>query len=127
TSLSADAVMATYRNATAQVMEHLLGLGHRRIGFIFGVGSPDLGTNRMTVYRESLAKAGLPVDESLIDRCGARIEDGYQSALRLLNQQPRPTTLLVINDWLAIGALRAAAEQGLSIPQDLSIASFDDT
>ena len=77
TSFNADAVVATYRTATAQVMSHLLGLGHTRIGFIFGVGSKDLATNRMTVYQESLAGAGIPIDPELIDYSGPRIEDGY--------------------------------------------------
>jgi LacI family transcriptional regulator len=127
TSFNADAVMTTYRRATREIMAHLLRLGHRRIGFVFGVGSPDLGTNRIQVYRESLENAGISVDESLIDFCGISIEDGYQATLRLLSREPRPTALLVINDWLAIGALRAAAEKSLQVPHDLSITSFDDT
>jgi len=127
TAFNVDAVVATYRNATAQVMDHLLGLGHRRIGFIFGVGSKELATNRMAVYRESLAAAGIPADPSLIDHSGVRIEDGYRAACRLLDHTPRPTALLVINDWLAIGALRAVGERGLRVPEDISIASFDDT
>jgi len=127
TSFNVDAVVATYRNATAQMMAHLLGLGHTRIGFVYGVGSRELATNRMTIYMESLANAGVPADPSLIDHCGVGIEDGYQAALRLLDRIPRPTALLVINDWLAIGALRAVGERGLRVPEDISIASFDDT
>lgn len=127
TSFNVDAVIATYRPATAQVMAHLLGLGHTRIGFIFGVGSKELATNRMSVYQESLAGAGIPINPELIDYSGPRIEDGYNAALRLLERAPRPTALLVINDWLAIGALRAVREKGLQVPGDISIASFDDT
>ncbi len=126
-AFNVDAVIATYRNATAQVMDHLLGLGHTRIGFIFGVGSKELATNRMSIYQSSLAAANIRVDPELIDYSGVRIEDGYQAALRLLNRSPRPTALLVINDWLAIGALRAVDEIGLHVPGDISIASFDDT
>jgi len=127
TSFNVDAVVATYRNATAQMMAHLLALGHTRIGFIFGVGSKELATNRMAVYQESLIAAGIPVDPELIDYSGVRIEDGYQAARRLLARTPHPTALLVINDWLATGALRAVSEQGLRVPEDVSIASFDDT
>jgi len=127
TAFDVDAVLTTYGIATAQVMAHLLELGHTRIGFIFGVGSKDLGTNRIAAYRESLAGAGIGEDPGLIDRTGTTIEDGYHSAKRLLAQTPRPTALLVINDWLAMGALRAAAESGLRVPTDISIASFDDT
>lgn len=127
TSFNADAVVATYRTGTAQIMAHLLALGHTRIGFIFGVGSKDAATNRMAVYRDSLAGAAISIDRELIDYSGPRIEDGYQAALRLLARTPRPTALLVINDWLAIGALRAIGEKGLRVPEDISIASFDDT
>jgi LacI family transcriptional regulator len=127
TSFNADAVVATYRTATAQIMAHLLTQGHTRIGFIFGVGSKELATNRMAVYQESLIEAGIAVDPELIDYSGPRIEDGYQAALRLLARTPRPTALLVINDWLAIGALRAIGEEGLRVPEEISIASFDDT
>ncbi len=127
TSFNVDAVVATYRTATAQIMAHLLGLGHTRIGFIFGVGSKELATNRMAVYQESLTGAGLAIDPDLIDYSGPRIEDGYNAAQRLLARAPRPTALLVINDWLAIGALRAVGENGLRVPEDISIASFDDT
>ncbi|MBX3051248.1 MAG: LacI family DNA-binding transcriptional regulator [Caldilineaceae bacterium] len=126
-SLNVDAVVTTYRTATAQIMAHLLQLGHTRIGFIFGVGSKELATNRMEVYEQSLAAAGIPIDKSLIDYSGPRIEDGYQAAQRLLSRTPRPTALLVINDWLAIGALRAVGEAGLRLPEDISVASFDDT
>jgi LacI family transcriptional regulator len=57
---------------------------------------------------------------------GPGIRDGYQSALALLDQKPRPTAILVINDLLSIGALRAIKERGLRIPEDISIAGFDD-
>ena len=122
-----DGVMTSFRNAGRQVMHHLLDLGHQQIGFIFGVGSPDLGTNRMAVYHEAMMQADLPVNDALIVRCGPRLEDGYQAALHLLRLTPRPTALLAINDWLAVGALRAANQLGLTVPQDLSLASFDDT
>ncbi len=74
-----------------------------------------------------MTSAGIPADPSLIDHCGVGIEDGYRAALRLLGRTPRPTALLVINDWLAIGTLRAVGECGLRVPEDISIASFDDT
>jgi LacI family transcriptional regulator len=123
---TADRVVISYEVQTRQVMAHLLALGHRQIGFIFGVGSPALGVKRWSMYQNSLVDVGLPFDESLVDRCGVTVEDGYQAALRLLQRSPRPTALLVINDFLAIGVLRAAAEMGLALPAELSVASFDD-
>ncbi len=107
-------------------MRHLLTLGHKRIGFVNGVAVQRLSSDRMTAYRTALENAGLPFDEDLIEPCGTTIEAGYQAALRLLERTPRPTALLVINDLLAMGALRAAAVRGLRVPDDLSVAGFDD-
>jgi LacI family transcriptional regulator len=64
------------------------------------------------------------VDENLIAYCGTRIEDGYTAARDLLAHHP--TALVTVNDLLALGALRAAADCGRRVPDDLSVASFDD-
>ena len=121
-----DSVDPSYGEGMAAAMNHLLKLGHRRIGLIFGVGSPEHGGERYRHYREALLAAGLPVDERLIDACGTDIEDGYRAALRLLRLEPAPTALVAINDLLAIGARRAADELGLRVPADLSLVGFDD-
>jgi LacI family transcriptional regulator len=121
-----DSAEPNYADATAQIMRHLMELGHRRIGLVYGVANPTLGMDRLAIYREALKKAGLPSGDELIERCGTTIEAGYQATQRLLDRSPRPTAVLVINDLLAIGALRAATARGLRVPDDLSIASFDD-
>jgi len=66
------------------------------------------------------------VKEDLIINCGPTIEDGYQAAVQLLQLPEPPTAIIAINDLLAIGALRAAADLGLHIPADLSLVSYDD-
>ncbi len=121
-----DHVLPGYREGADQLMAHLLDLGHRRIGLILGVATPELGSERLTAYRSALEERGLPVEERLIERCGSALDDGYRAAIRLLQQQPRPTALVVINDLLAIGALRAVADLGLRAPTEVSVASFDD-
>ncbi len=68
----------------------------------------------------------IPEMNRLVENCGFEIEDGYQAAYKVLSRNPRPTALVVINDLLAIGAIRAANDLGLQIPKDVSIASFDD-
>ena len=120
-----DSVSADYRDATREVMSYLLSLGHRRIGLIYGVGGHELGQDRLQPYQESLKAAGIPVRAGLIAECGPTIEDGYRAALKLLKPASRPTALLAINDLLAISAVRAAADLGLSIPGDLSLVSYD--
>jgi LacI family transcriptional regulator len=119
--------LSEYVVATRELMAHLLALGHRRIGFVYGVAVYDAGFDRLNTYKQCLSEAGLPVEESLIAVCGPTIEDGYKAARRLLALDSRPSALVVIADWLALGAMRAATDLGLRIPADVSIAAFDDT
>ena len=121
-----DRVISDYRDTTLEVMAHLLSLQHRRIGFIYGIAVPDLGNDRLFAYRESLQAANLPFDPDLVVHCGSTIDDSYQAARQLLELPSRPTALLVINDFLAIGALRAARDLNLDVPQDVSVFGYDD-
>ncbi len=123
--LRVDCVVADYRAATTEAMAHLFDLGHRRIGLVFGAPL-EMGNDRLTPYRASLAAAGLPEAPELIVDCGPTIEDGYQAARRLLALAERPTAILAINDLLAVGVLRAAGDLGLHVPVDLSVVGFDD-
>lgn len=120
-----DNVVCDYRDATREVMAHLLSLNHRRIGMIYGVEAPEMGDDRLAPYKETLKAAGL-FDPALIVECGPTIEDGYQAALNLLSRPERPTALLSINDLLAMGVMRAAADLGLKIPRDVSLVGYDD-
>jgi LacI family transcriptional regulator len=120
-----DYVHQGYGAGTRALMSHLMELGHRRIGFVYGVTIPSQGLDRLAAYRQALEEAGLPYDESLVRQCGQLLEDGYQAALHLLSQPNPPTALLAINDLLAMATIRAAADLGLNIPGDVSIASFD--
>jgi LacI family transcriptional regulator len=120
-----DSVSADYGEATKEVMSYLLSLGHRRIGLIYGVGGHQLGQDRLEPYLEALKTADIPIDGDLITECGPTIEDGYQASLKLLKLASRPTALIAINDLLAIGAVRAAADLKLRVPDDLSLVSYD--
>jgi LacI family transcriptional regulator len=104
----------------------LLSLGHQRIGLIYGIAVPNLGTDRMFGYQESLLAAGLPVDPGLVVECGPTVEDSYHATLQLLKSPSRPTALLAINDFLAVGALRAIKDLGLDVPRDISLFGYDD-
>ena len=121
-----DRVETGYAAAAPALMEHLFGLGHRRIGFVQGVGSSELATNRIAMFREWYLSRGLPIDDGLIVRCGKSMADGYAATQRLLTLSPRPTAIIAINDLLAIGALRAIYEASLDVPTDISVAGFDD-
>lgn len=121
-----DRVVANYRDGTRQVMDHLLALGHRRIGFIYGVASPEVGLDRLLPYREALAARDLSAGDDLVVTCGTTMEDGYGAAERLLSLPRRPSAIIAINDLLAIAVARAANDRGLAIPRDLSLVGFDD-
>jgi len=125
-SYDIDRVVSDYRDATVEVMNHLLSLQHRRIGFVFGIAVPDFGTDRLFAYRESLQAAGLPVDPDLIVECGPTLEDSYNATRQLLELPSPPTALVAINDLLAIGALRAIRDLNLSVPEDVSLVGYDD-
>jgi len=121
-----DSVSSDYREATKEVISYLLSLGHRRIGFVYGVDDHELGLDRLEPYQESLESAGINVDSELIVECGSTIEDGYQATLKLLNLPNKPTAIIAINDLIAISTIRAAGDLGLHVPGNLSVVGFDD-
>ncbi|MBK8025812.1 MAG: LacI family DNA-binding transcriptional regulator [Chloroflexi bacterium] len=121
-----DHVVHAYDSGTRALLDHLLGLGHRRIGFVYGIAREVQGFDRLLTYREVMADAGLSTNKAFEAHCGESLEEAYQAAYALLNRADRPTAMLVINDMLAIAAIRAANDLGLSVPGDLSVASFDD-
>lgn len=121
-----DAVISDYREATREVMKHLLSLGHRRIGFIYGVPLDLLGLDRLEPFYEMMLAAGQTVCPEWVIHTGPTIEEGYQAALQLLRLENRPTAILAINDLQALGVMRAAADLGLQIPRDVSLVGYDD-
>jgi LacI family transcriptional regulator len=118
-----DQVLHGYFSGTIELMNHLLSLGHRRIGFIYGVTKEVQGLDRLSAYRQVLKEAELSSYEV---QCGDQLKDAYSAAYQLLSLPDRPTALLVINDMLAIAVMRAASDLGLHVPDDLSVAGFDD-
>ena len=117
-----DRIEADYFDATKEVIAHLISLGHRKIGFLQGIQEPILAEDRLIPYQESLLAVGL---EDMTITCGPSLEEGYQAALELLRSPGRPTALIVVNDLLAMGVIRAAADLGLKIPKDLSVVGYD--
>lgn len=114
--------------AAHEVTDHLVGLGHRRIGFIAGPGSHPQSHLRETGYRASLAASGIAVDESLIVRADMfDFEAGLRAADELLRRTPRPTAIFASNDDMAAAVLAVAFRSGLRLPDQLSVVGFDDT
>jgi LacI family transcriptional regulator len=120
------AVSAAHFAGARSLTGHLVGLGHRRIGLIAGPDNWLASTARRAGHISALADAGVLPDPALALPGEPTVRSGYQAAQRLLDMPDRPTALLGFNDKAASGALAAAAERGLRVPEDLSIAGFDD-
>jgi DNA-binding LacI/PurR family transcriptional regulator len=107
--------------------EHLLSLGHRRIGIIAEEATVS-GTERTKGYKKALENAGIEVNENLVITTNeATIEGAEMQAKELLNSGQRPTAIFGCNDILAIGTMLAAKGLGILIPDELSIIGFDNT
>jgi LacI family transcriptional regulator len=110
-----------------EATRHFLALGHRRIGFVAGPADFSTATERLEGYRRALAKAGVERDPQLVRQGHFRPDLAYQAALDLLRDHDRPTAILAGNDVTALAVLDAAADLGLSVPEDLALCGFDDT
>lgn len=114
------------RAAARLAMEHLLGLGHRRIAHISGLPQSSTSRARLDGYLDAFAAAGIAFDESLVVEGSFSIEGGQAAASTLLALTQRPTAIFAANDESAIGASTLLKTRGLSIPADMSIVGFDD-
>jgi len=92
-----------------------------------GDPSHSASAARMVGYRQAFAAAGVSIDESLIVRGDFTYDKGHEAALILLSRRPTPTAILAQNDDMAVAAMGAARASGLSVPDDLSVAGFDNS
>jgi len=122
----ANAVFVDNLLCSADMVNHLLQKGHRRIAFIGGPPSSPTGHQRLRGYRQTLESAGIDVDENLIVYGSFSTESGYQAGLELLSKNTPFTCVLAANDDMAIGAIKAFSEKGISVPGQISVAGFDD-
>jgi LacI family transcriptional regulator len=106
-------------------MEYLIGLGHKRIGYISGRAELESSNRRLMGYRELLEKAGIPIDERLIASGDYTTETGVSGARELLALENPPTAIFASNDQMAMGVFQVAEELGIQIPDDLSVVGFD--
>lgn len=121
-------VTVNNRSAAFQAVDHLLQIGHRRIGIVTASVTASVSVKeRFAGYREALRARGVEYDPALTARSERQIEEGgFQAARKLLQAGRVPTALFCINDVIAIGAMRAIYDAGLEIPRDISVVGFDD-
>src|SRR5438067_2717218 len=101
--------------------EHLLGLGHRRIGFAGGLVAAACGQARLGGYRAALENAGMHSDPSLILHGEFSYPDGLEMGNRLLDQENPPSAIFAASDATALGVMEAARRRGRRVPEDLSV------
>jgi DNA-binding LacI/PurR family transcriptional regulator len=111
-------------NASASVTRHLLDLGHRRIAFLAGPMNSPWALERLEGYRRAHRDLGIPMDDHLVFNAGSTVEEGASAVLQLIQENPGATAIQAVNDLVAIGAADALLNQGVRIPQDLSVAGF---
>jgi LacI family transcriptional regulator len=114
------------REGARMATNHLIGLGHRRVASITGFLQMSAAIDRFNGYKQALLEANIPVLPDLIEHGDYTQESGYTAMRRLLAVTPRPTAVFAANDMMAMGALRAIHEVGLSVPKDIAIVGFDD-
>lgn len=107
--------------------EHLVKLGHRRIGMVAGEFSiSDRSLHRWHGYKQCLKDYNIAYDKNLLSQTNYSLHGGKVAMKKMLTLQKRPTAVFCSNDYMALGAMKGARQCGLSLPEDMSIVGFDD-
>jgi DNA-binding LacI/PurR family transcriptional regulator len=114
------------RQGARLATQHLVELGHRRIGYINGMEDWIEAQNRLSGYRDVLTEHGLAVDETLIRHGDWGVDSGYEAARELLALEERPTAIFAANDMMAMGTIYAIQKAGLDVPGDVAVVGYDD-
>jgi len=113
-------------NADLDSTDYICSLGHTRIGFMTGLEDSDIGKSRYAGYQHGLSKNNIKIDESFVFRGNYSYEAGMEGAEYYLSLQKRPTAIICANDSMALGAMQKFNQEGLNVPDDISIIGFDD-
>lgn len=125
-AMEVDTVIVDNYAGGRQATEYLISLGHEKIACISGPSQLSPSAQRSAGYKDALEAAGLPLNNEFLQMGEFRAESGYQLCQSFLRLPNPPTALFVCNDLMAIGALCAAHEMAIKVPEELSIIGFDD-
>ncbi len=120
-------VVSNYRYGAWQAAQHLIKLGHRRIGFITG-GQHEIQTSQdiFESFQEVLTEQNIGLDPELVVDGWLTEEGGMKATEQLLRQSPELTAIFALNDKMALGAIKKLNEHSLRVPQDIAVVGFDD-
>ena len=125
-NLGIDTVLVENRAGARTAVEHLITLGHRRIGLLTGARGITPTEERLLGYIDALTEHGIEVDPALITTTRPRVDGGERGAYQLLALEDRPSALFMMDGTMVIGALQSIARSGLRCPEDIALACFDD-
>ncbi len=124
--INIDCIASINTEVTKEAVRHLHQLGHKDISFLLGIENKTSGEDRLQPYFDSLSENERAACTKNIIRCEPSIEDAYKAAYSLLSKKTFPTAIVAVNDFFALGVLRAAKDLNIEVPKDLSLISFDD-
>ena len=125
-STQADTVAVDNYRGAYDATAHLVGRGHRRIALVQGLVGTSTNTARRSGFTTALADAGVAVDPRLVVGGDFRHERAFVETKMLLSLDPPPTAVFAAGDLITLGVLQALADEGLRVPEDVSLLSFDD-
>lgn len=120
-------VSADHVQGAQLAVEHLIKLGHRRIGYIGSAGRPGSSQQRLVGYRTALEKAGILIDKSLVFSSDSPLDIELNESIIQAISNSDATAIFCFNDMIAIGLMMACKNQNIIVPRQLSIIGFDDT
>lgn len=109
-----------------QAVQHLVNLGHEKIGFVCGIPTSTAGQARMNGFLKAARRYGLETGEDLMYQGHYLLEDGYDAVRHFLRVRPDISAIVAANDLMALGAWRCLAKLGVGVPDEVSIVGFDD-
>ncbi len=112
-------------SSSRKAIQHFIDMGHRKIAHITGPMDVILSRDRLRGYQQAMYSNDLPMDSLYIQEGNFTIESGYNQMKKLLSLDEPPTAVFVFNDEMAIGAINAVRDQGLSVPEDIAVIGFD--
>jgi LacI family transcriptional regulator len=125
-SIKAPLIRSDSLSAAHDAVAYLIGLGHWDLAMISGPPTLPTAAQRLQGFRTACAEAGLELRRECVREGFLGVDGGYRATREVLALEPRPTALFSFNNMLAVGALRALREAGVSVPTDISLITFDD-